>query len=102
MKVLQIDTSILGEKSLSRQLTASVIQQITVTDPQAEVVYRDFALAPIPHLSDTEFFAWQGVEPNDEAGKQLVVNNSQYLDEFLALMLLSLVLQCTTLAFHHN
>ena len=84
MKVLQIDTSILGEKSLSRQLTASVIQQITVTDPQAEVVYRDFALAPIPHLSDTEFFAWQGVEPNDEAGKQLVVNNSQYLDEFLA------------------
>lgn len=55
MKLLQIDTSILGEQSVSRQLTSSVIRQLSTAYPDAEIIHHDFALEPIPHLSDAEF-----------------------------------------------
>ena len=54
MKLLQIDTSILGEQSVS-QLTSSVIRQLSTAYPDAEIIHHDFALEPIPHLSDAEF-----------------------------------------------
>ncbi|AYY89310.1 FMN-dependent NADH-azoreductase [Acinetobacter baumannii] len=84
MKLLQIDTSILGEQSVSRQLTSSVIRQLSAAYPDVEIIHHDFALEPIPHLSDAEFLAWQGVEPNNETAQQRVARNTQYLDEFLS------------------
>lgn len=84
MKLLQIDTSILGEQSVSRQLTSSVIGKLSAAYPDAEIIHHDFALEPIPHLSDAEFLAWQGVEPNNEIAQQHVARNTQYLDEFLS------------------
>ena len=47
MKLLQIDTSILGEQSVSRQLTSSVIRQLSTAYPDAEIIHHDFALEPI-------------------------------------------------------
>ncbi|MFA2962253.1 FMN-dependent NADH-azoreductase [Acinetobacter pittii] len=84
MKLLQIDTSILGEQSVSRQLTSSVIGKLSAAYPDAEIIHHDFSLEPIPHLSDAEFLAWQGVEPNNETAQQRVARNTQYLDEFLS------------------
>lgn len=84
MELLQIDTSILGEQSVSRQLTSSVIRQLSTAYPDVEIIHHDFALEPIPHLSDAEFLAWQGVEPNNEIAQQRVARNTQYLDEFLS------------------
>ncbi|ANC35340.1 NAD(P)H-dependent oxidoreductase [Acinetobacter baumannii] len=84
MKLLQIDTSILGEQSVSRQLTSSVIRQLSTAYTDVEIIHHDFALEPIPHLSDAEFLAWQGVEPNNETAQQRVARNTQYLDEFLS------------------
>lgn len=84
MKLLQIDTSILGEQSVSRQLTSSVIGKLSAAYPDTEIIHHDFALEPIPHLSDAEFLAWQGVEPNNEIAQQHVARNTQYLDEFLS------------------
>ncbi|KRI80202.1 FMN-dependent NADH-azoreductase [Acinetobacter pittii] len=84
MKLLQIDTSILGEQSVSRQLTSSVIGKLSAAYPVAEIIHHDFALEPIPHLSDAEFLAWQGVEPNNETAQQRVARNTQYLEEFLS------------------
>lgn len=84
MKLLQIDTSILGEQSVSRQLTSSVIGKLSAAYPDAEIIHHDFALEPIPHLSDAEFLAWQGVEPNNETAQQRVARNTQYLEEFLS------------------
>lgn len=84
MKLLQIDTSILGEQSVSRQLTSSVVGKLRAAYPNAEIIHHDFALESIPHLSDAEFFAWQGIEPNNETAQQRVAQNTQYLDEFLS------------------
>ena len=72
MKLLQIDTSILGEQSVSRQLTSSVIRQLSTAYPDAEIIHHDFAVEPIPHLSDAE------------TAQQRVARNTQYLDEFLS------------------
>lgn len=49
MNILHIDSSINGEFSLSRQLTAEVVRQIA----SEKVVYRDVVKTPIAHLTGT-------------------------------------------------
>lgn len=51
MKLLHIDSSSLGNASVSRQLTASVVEAWRRARPGLEVAYRDLALAPPAHLS---------------------------------------------------
>jgi FMN-dependent NADH-azoreductase len=51
MKLLHIDSSILGEHSASRALGAAVVAARKAADPSLEVVYRDLAASPLPHLS---------------------------------------------------
>jgi FMN-dependent NADH-azoreductase len=50
MKLLHIDSSILGEASASRQLSAAIVQALTRAMPRLEVVRRDLDADPIPHL----------------------------------------------------
>lgn len=49
MNILHIDSSINGEFSLSRQLTAEVVRQLA----SDRVVYRDVVKTPIAHLTGT-------------------------------------------------
>ncbi len=51
MKLLHIDSSILGEHSASRALSAAVVAARKAADPSLELVYRDLAASPLPHLS---------------------------------------------------
>ncbi|CAM9133988.1 FMN-dependent NADH-azoreductase [Acinetobacter pseudolwoffii] len=52
MKVLQIDSSILGDASISRQLTQALVSQLQQKHAQAiELEYLDLAAQPIPHLT---------------------------------------------------
>ena len=51
MKLLHIDSSILGDGSVSRQLSAAVVANWRAARPQVEVEYRDLAVEPLPHLS---------------------------------------------------
>lgn len=48
MNILHLDSSILGTQSVSRQLTADVVQQLRAADPSAQVSYRDLAADPVP------------------------------------------------------
>lgn len=50
MKLLHIDSSITGDQSVSRQLTASIVDVLTRADPSVEVVRRDLAADPLEHL----------------------------------------------------
>jgi len=45
MKLLHIDSSILGDNSASRQLSREVVEAWKAADPSVEVVYRDLAQA---------------------------------------------------------
>lgn len=49
MKILHIDSSILGQHSVSRQLSAAITRRLTAANPGASVVYRDVASDPVPH-----------------------------------------------------
>ena len=51
MKVLHIDSSILGEGSASRALTRGILERLRREHPDAEVTYLDLAAEHLPHLS---------------------------------------------------
>jgi FMN-dependent NADH-azoreductase len=51
MKILHIDASPLGSASISRQLTAAVVEHIKKETPQASVAHRDLVQTPVSHLS---------------------------------------------------
>jgi len=84
MKLLHIDSSILGDQSASRQLTGEIVASLTKDDPAAEVIYYDLAAEPVGHLGGAEFAALRGAEPQDEATKRRVARNASMLDDFLA------------------
>jgi FMN-dependent NADH-azoreductase len=50
MKLLHIDAGITGPASVSRQLSAAVVESLTTVRPGLEVTHRDLAADPIPHL----------------------------------------------------
>ena len=51
MKLLHLDSSILGEASASRELGNAIVARLRAEHPGAEVAYRDLADSAIPHLT---------------------------------------------------
>lgn len=51
MKLLHVDSSITGDQSVSRELTAAIVARWQAQLPELEVVRRDLARDPLPHLS---------------------------------------------------
>ena len=51
MTILQLDSSITGENSVSRQLTRSIVERLVATAPGTEVIHRDLVADPIDHLT---------------------------------------------------
>jgi FMN-dependent NADH-azoreductase len=50
MKLLHIDSSISGEASISRRLSAAIVTALSEATPGLEVIRRDLDVEPIPHL----------------------------------------------------
>ncbi|UEB93402.1 FMN-dependent NADH-azoreductase [Pseudomonas sp. HN2] len=57
MKLLHIDSSILGDNSASRQLSRQVVDAWQAAEPSAVVTYRDLAADAISHFSSTTLVA---------------------------------------------
>ncbi len=51
--VLSIESSPLGDYSISRQLSAKILAELRAKHPNAHVVTRDLAASPLPHLDAT-------------------------------------------------
>jgi FMN-dependent NADH-azoreductase len=73
MKLLHIDASSLGQHSVSRELTAAVVNQIRQEHSALEVTYRDVTSNPLPHWAPV-------VDAESEAAKL----GNDVMDEFLA------------------
>ncbi|MDF2491316.1 MAG: hypothetical protein K0S77_3938 [Pseudomonas sp.] len=85
MKLLHIDSSILGENSASRQLSASVVEAWKDADPSIEVVYRDLAADAISHFSAaTLVAAGTPQDLRDAAQAHEARLSAETLEEFLA------------------
>ena len=57
MKLLHLDSSIMGDASASRAISAAVVEQVRETHPGIEVTYRDLAAEPLPHMTFDTFMA---------------------------------------------
>ena len=56
MKLLQIDSSILGPDSASRKLTAAIVEKLSGA-PNVDVISRDLGAQPLPHLTAADLGA---------------------------------------------
>ncbi|WP_394845795.1 NAD(P)H-dependent oxidoreductase [Pendulispora brunnea] len=55
MKLLHLDSSILGSSSVSRELTRSIVDGYRSSHPDLQVTYRDLASDPLSHIDgDTQ------------------------------------------------
>lgn len=66
MTILKIDSSITGENSVSRLVTARIFDQLRASQPDAKLIERDLVAQPLGHLTLASF------------------NDQEVLEEFLA------------------
>src|SRR5260221_10552811 len=83
MKLLHIDSSVLGPHSVSRQVSAAIVDRLRKATPGLEIVYRDLTSIPLAHLSGSHLAAAQGAAP-EAALQQDLAAGQAVLDEFLA------------------
>jgi FMN-dependent NADH-azoreductase len=83
MKLLHVDSSIFGEGSVSRVLSAEVVAAQRALHPGIEVTYRDLAANPLGHLTRIHFAGFKGALPADRESVRDVAAGRAALDEFL-------------------
>jgi FMN-dependent NADH-azoreductase len=84
MKLLHIDSSILGDHSASRQLSRAVVEAFQAVETGSQVTYRDLASDALGHFSAaTLAAAGTPLEGRDAAQASEVDNNEATLQEFL-------------------
>jgi FMN-dependent NADH-azoreductase len=84
MKLLHIDSSILGGHSVSRTLTAEIVAKQVALHPGIEIIYRDLAATPAMHLSGGHMAAWQGAPVTDDALGADLATGGAFMDEIFA------------------
>jgi FMN-dependent NADH-azoreductase len=83
MKLLHIDSSVLGPHSVSRQVSAAIVERLSRATPGLEITYRDLAATPLSHLSGAHLAAAQGATPDAALQPDLAAGQA-VLEEFLA------------------
>jgi FMN-dependent NADH-azoreductase len=81
MKLLHIDSSVLGAGSASRALTADIVAHQVKLHPGLEVIYRDLTSDAALHLSPGHLAAWQGHAVSDEQLGADLTKGGAYLQE---------------------
>ena len=84
MKLLHLDSSILGPNSVSRAISAEIVAQQVALHPGIDVVYRDLAADTALHLSGAHLAAWQGAPVADATLGKDLASGGAYLDELFA------------------
>lgn len=84
MKLLHIDSSISGEGSASRQLSAAIVAASTRAMPGLEVIRRDLDADPVPHLDSRRLPTVRPANAPEAAIGIPDPEGAQALDEFLA------------------
>ena len=83
MKLLHIDSSVLGPHSVSRQVSAAIVDRLRQATPALDITYRDLTQTPLAHLSGSHLAAAQGAPAPAELAPDLAAS-AAVLDEFLA------------------
>lgn len=74
MKLLHIDSGITGAASVSRQISAEIVEALKSADPTLEIVRRDLEAHPLPHLDGADLSGLTEGDPLTEfLGADIVV-----------------------------
>ena len=84
MRLWHIDSSVLGENSVSRKLTAEIVARQRALHSGLEVRHLDLAASPVRHLSPAHIGAMFGHPPADEAVQADIAIGATFLDELFA------------------
>jgi len=74
-KALIINSSALGEASVSNKLSRQLAEHLKGADPSLEIKVRDIGKEPIPHLTAETVGAIRGVAENDQARETLALSD---------------------------
>jgi FMN-dependent NADH-azoreductase len=77
--LLQINASIYGEQGQSSQLAARFVAAWRARNPRAQLIQRDLALEPVPHLSAARFAAFAAAPEQRDAEQRAVAEYSATL-----------------------
>jgi len=83
MKLLHLDSSVLGPHSVSRQVSAAIADRLRQATPGLDIGYRDLTQTPLAHLSGLHLAASQGAAPAPSLQPDLAAGQAM-LEEFLA------------------
>ena len=83
MKLLHVDSSILGDASVSRAVSASIVEHLRAARPDLEVVTRDLAAHPISHLSGAYLAGQSPDTKHDQAQQEDLKLGGDALAEFI-------------------
>jgi FMN-dependent NADH-azoreductase len=81
MKLLHLDSSVLGANSASRALTADIVARQVSLHPGVEVTYRDLAADAALHLSPAHLAAFQGQAVSDAQLGADLAKGGAFLEE---------------------
>ncbi|MEG0446874.1 MAG: NAD(P)H-dependent oxidoreductase [Comamonas sp.] len=84
MRILHIDSSITGTNSVSRELTAAVVENLKQANPEAQVDYLDLAVNAPSHLSPVSIGFRTGQQASTEAERQENAISEALVSQFLA------------------
>ncbi|MGR4068687.1 NAD(P)H-dependent oxidoreductase [Halomonas sp. LR3S48] len=85
MKLLHLDSGLFEDQSVTRQLSARIVERLHATTPSLDVVYRDLIADAPSHLSG-EILAGAGLSEEERNARQReeAVLTETLLEEFLA------------------
>jgi FMN-dependent NADH-azoreductase len=84
MKILHIDSSVTGEKSVSRPLTAAAAEKLKSLNPGAEYVYRDLVKNTLRHYTAVLRLYGEDISQVTEQQKAELETGKEILEEFLS------------------
>ena len=82
MNLLHVDSSILGDNSVSRALSRAIVDRLA--GPEVRVTYRDVAASPPSHLSGAYLAGQSAQVQHDQAMQEDLQLGGTVLEEFLA------------------
>ena len=84
MQLLHLDSSVLGDASVSRKLTAEIVARQRALHPDLRVTYHDLAADPALHLTGAHMAVRMGVDNSDPTLDDDLAKGNGYLDEVIA------------------
>jgi FMN-dependent NADH-azoreductase len=84
MKILHLDSSVTGDKSVSRPLTQAAAEKLKAANPGAEYVYRDLVKNTLRHYTAVIRMYGEDLPQVTEQQKAELESGKEILEEFLS------------------